>query len=54
MLEVREKTFERPPETLQGPIRALIRGACKLEDRLLLILDTDRLVNLCESYPCDT
>lgn len=46
VLEVSEKTFERPPETLQGPARALIRGAYKLPERLLLILDTERTVNL--------
>ena len=49
MLEVPEKAFERPPETLQGTARELIRGAYKLEDRLLLILDTERTVNLTAS-----
>ena len=42
----RNESFERPPETLQGTARELIRGAYKLEDRLLLILDTERTVNL--------
>ncbi len=46
VLEVSEKLFERPPETLKGPARELIRGAYKLQDRLLLILDTERTVNL--------
>lgn len=46
VLKVSEKAFERPPETLQGTPRDLIRGAYKLEDRLLLILDTDRTVNV--------
>ena len=46
VLEVPEKAFEPPPETLRGPARELIRGAYKLQDRLLLILDTDRTVNL--------
>ena len=41
-----ESLFERPPETLQGTARELIRGAYKLPDRLLLILDTERTVNL--------
>jgi purine-binding chemotaxis protein CheW len=49
VLEVSERTFEPPPETLQGPARALIRGACKLPERLLLILDGDQLVSLCET-----
>src|SRR5215471_10964491 len=46
VLEVSEKAFERPPETLKGPARELIRGAYKLPDRLLLILDTERTVHL--------
>jgi purine-binding chemotaxis protein CheW len=46
VLEVSEKLFEPPPETLQGAARALIRGAYKLPDRLLLILDTERTVNV--------
>jgi purine-binding chemotaxis protein CheW len=46
VLEVSENAFERPPETLQGTALELIRGAYKLEDRLLLILDVDRTVNV--------
>jgi purine-binding chemotaxis protein CheW len=46
VLEVSEKEFERPPETLKGTARELILGAYKLEGRLLLILDTERTVNL--------
>jgi purine-binding chemotaxis protein CheW len=46
VLQVPEQTFERPPETLRGPARELIRGAYKLKDRLLLILDTERMVNV--------
>ncbi len=42
VLEVDEQSFERPPETIQGPIRELIRGVYKLKDSLLLILDTDK------------
>src|SRR6478672_4930733 len=46
VLEVSEELFERPPETLKGTARELIRGAYKLPDRLLLILDTERTVCL--------
>jgi purine-binding chemotaxis protein CheW len=46
VLEVSEKLFERPPETLRGSARELIRGTYKLPDRLLLILDTERTVTL--------
>jgi purine-binding chemotaxis protein CheW len=48
VLEVPEELFERPPETLKGTARELIRGAYKLPDRLLLILDTERTVCLTE------
>lgn len=46
VLEVEESCFERPPETLRGVARELIRGVYKLRDRLLLVLDTERAVNL--------
>src|SRR5262245_44053191 len=46
VLDVPGAAFERPPETLRGTARELIRGAYKLQDRLLLILDTDRTVDL--------
>lgn len=46
VLEVTANQFERPPETLQGVARELIRGAYKLPDRLLVILDTDLVVSL--------
>jgi len=48
VLEVPDDLFERPPETLKGTARKLIRGAYKLPDRLLLILDTERTVCLTE------
>ena len=44
VLEVGEELFEPPPETLQGTGRELIRGAYKLKDRLLLILDAEQIV----------
>lgn len=46
VLEVSEEHFERPPETLQGLTRDLIRGAYKLTDRLLVILDPDLVVTV--------
>jgi purine-binding chemotaxis protein CheW len=46
VLEVSEKQFEQPPETLRGNARELVRGAYKLPGRLLLILDTDRAVEM--------
>jgi purine-binding chemotaxis protein CheW len=46
VMEVPEQSFERPPETLEGTARDLIQGAYKLPERLLLILDIERTVNL--------
>lgn len=46
VLQVSDRDFERPPETLRGIARELIRGAYKLPDKLLLILDTERTVSL--------
>jgi purine-binding chemotaxis protein CheW len=46
VLEVDEDSFEPPPDTLKGPASELIRGAYKLQDRLLLILDTDKGIRM--------
>ena len=46
VVEVSEEDFEPPPETVQGVARELILGTYKLPDRLLLILDTDKTVDL--------
>lgn len=44
--EIDEENFESPPETLSGESAELIRGAYKMKDRLLLILDTERAMNV--------
>ncbi len=46
VLAVSESLYERPPETLRGPARDLIRGAYKLGGRLLTVLDVARAVDL--------
>jgi purine-binding chemotaxis protein CheW len=46
VIEVEEKTFEQPPETLKGMAREMIHGVHKLPGRLLLVLDTARAVNV--------
>ncbi|MFY9791459.1 MAG: chemotaxis protein CheW [Candidatus Sulfotelmatobacter sp.] len=51
VIEVEEKTFEQPPETLKGMAREMIRGVHKLPERLLLLLDTARVVDMGESSP---
>ena len=45
VLEVDEASFEKPPATLQGEMRTLIKGTYKVESGLLLELDLDLLVN---------
>jgi purine-binding chemotaxis protein CheW len=45
VLEANEENFERPPETLQGQARQLVRGVYKLQERLMLVLDTARAVS---------
>jgi purine-binding chemotaxis protein CheW len=44
VVEVEQSAFELPPDTLTGTARQLIRGAFKLKNRLLLVLDTDKAV----------
>ena len=45
VIEVGDDAFERPPETLGDDARELIRGAYKLKDRLLLVLDAARTID---------
>jgi purine-binding chemotaxis protein CheW len=46
VLEITEETFEQPLETMRGVARELIRGVYKLQDSLLLVLDTERAVQI--------
>ncbi|MGO9095620.1 MAG: chemotaxis protein CheW [Bryobacteraceae bacterium] len=46
VLDVDAATYERPPENLEPAARDLIRGVYKLKDRLLLVLDAERTVDL--------
>ena len=46
VVELQSDTYERPPETLSGTARDLIKGVYKLKDRLLLVLDTERTMSL--------
>ena len=46
VVQIDESRFERVPETLSGLARDLIHGVYKLDDSLLLILDTERTANL--------
>jgi purine-binding chemotaxis protein CheW len=42
VVEVDDSTLERPPETLRGAVRTMITGVHKLNNRLMLVLDTQK------------
>ena len=46
VLQMDASTYERPPDNLDPGARGLIRGVYKLKDRLLLVLDEERTVDL--------
>jgi len=46
IIEVDESGFEHPPEALQGVARELIHGAYKLPERLLLVLNAEKAVEM--------
>lgn len=46
VIEVSDDCFEAPPDTLGGTAREYIRGAYKLADRLLLLLDCELAVQV--------
>lgn len=51
VVEIEADIFEQPPETLKGVARELIQGVYKLKDRLLLVLDTEKTINLAPAGP---
>ena len=46
VLDMDAATYERPPGNLDPAARDIIRGVYKLKDQLLLVLDTERTVDL--------
>ncbi|HNY13258.1 MAG TPA: chemotaxis protein CheW [Candidatus Wallbacteria bacterium] len=44
--ELSEEEFETPPENMKGLAHQLICGAYKLKDRLLLILDIEKVLDI--------
>ncbi len=46
VVETSSAAFEVPPDTVSAKARTLIRGAYKLDDRLLMALDVPRAVEL--------
>jgi purine-binding chemotaxis protein CheW len=54
VLEIDDSTLELPPDTLDGIARDLIVGVHMLEDRMLLILETDRLADFDRLSACSS
>lgn len=46
VIEVQDDTFERPPDTLNQASRELVLGVHKLSHHLLLVLDTEKVINI--------
>ena len=46
VLDVEPATFETVPDNVPAEQRELIRGVCKLKDRLLLVLDAERTLEI--------
>jgi len=49
VVEVEESSFETPPETLRGPVRAMILGVHKLNDRLMHVLDIEKACQMADA-----
>lgn len=45
VIDLDESRFEPPPDTLSGPVRDLVVGTYKLDDRLMLALDVKAAVD---------
>ena len=46
ILEFTLDNFEPPPATLKGKLRQVLQGAYKLKDKFLLILDTEKVLEV--------
>jgi purine-binding chemotaxis protein CheW len=46
VIEVEEKTFEQPPETLRGTVGTMIPGVHKLNGRLMHVLDIRKVCEM--------
>jgi purine-binding chemotaxis protein CheW len=46
VLHVDATSLEAPPDTVPAEVRELVRGICKLEDRLMLLLDTEKAIRV--------
>ena len=50
VLEIEAASVEAPPLTLEPYVRGCLSGVCQLKDRLLLVLDTGRTVDVSAAY----
>lgn len=48
VLDVDPDLFEKPTETLKPGVRAVTTHVCKLDNQLLLVLDTEKVIQLAE------
>jgi purine-binding chemotaxis protein CheW len=49
VLDVDTGQFEKPTETLKSSVRAVTSHVCKLDGHLLLVLDTEKIIQLPET-----
>jgi purine-binding chemotaxis protein CheW len=49
VLDVDPEQFEKPTETLKSSVRAVTSHVCKLDGHLLLVLDTEKIIQLPET-----
>ena len=45
VMEISNEKYEPAPDTIKGPMRDLVTGVYKLRDKLLLVVDTKKVVN---------
>lgn len=46
VLHVDGASLEPPPDTVPADVRDLVHGICKLENRLMLLLDTEKAIRV--------
>lgn len=46
VIEVNPEAFEAPIDTMEAGVRAMVTGVCKLPDRLMLVLDAERVADV--------
>jgi purine-binding chemotaxis protein CheW len=50
VLDVDPDLFEEPTETLKAGVRAVTSHVCKLESGLVLVLDTEKIIQLADEH----